>query len=95
MDEALLNQLEENFEECHSCKSKIDFSFYRIIVLRDKLRNPLILRFHYFFPCWDIELFTTKFQDYELIDAGISCELELNEKNPKLRNLRENADLWT
>ena len=79
---------------CSICNSEIGSSPHRIIVLRDKLKNPLILRFHYFFPCWDLNLLTQKYQDYELIDAGFRFELEKVEENTKFRNLRENTDLW-
>ena len=89
------SSLEEDFDICDTCKSKIDISFYRIIVLRDKTKNPLILRFHYFFPCWDIDHLAEKYHDYEIMDAGISFDLNHTMKNQNFRNFKENEDLWT
>ena len=64
-------------------------------MLKDKEGEPIVVYFHYFFPCWDIDLVFEKFPDCKIIDAGFRVMPENFSKNINhLKNLKKNPDLW-
>lgn len=80
---------------CNTCKTKLDDNPYRVIVLKDNEGEPIVIYFHYFFPCWDIDLVSQRFPDSTIVDAGFSVEFQNISKNiKKIKNLKQNEELW-
>jgi len=52
-----------------------------------------VKRFHYFFPCWDMDFISSKYNDHKIIKRGFSCDEHL--VNPKLiQELQQGFDFW-
>ena len=80
---------------CNTCKTGFDDTLYRVLILKDKEGEPIVVYFHYFFPCWDIDLVADKFPDCEIIEAGFRINAECILKNiDQIKNLKQNSDLW-
>jgi hypothetical protein len=85
----------QNYEKliCDTCRMRIDFLPSRVLILRNKDGYRLLLNFHYFFPCWDFELFCQKYKDCEIIHAGFIYDSdEFNVQT--LKNITQNEYLW-
>ncbi len=88
---------DENIQKspvCSVCLREIDESVHRIVIFQDKEKNPLVKRFHYFFPCWDMEYICQKYLDYKIVNVGFSCEKSILNNHNKVRNLQRNLSLW-
>ena len=80
---------------CDTCEKRFDDMPYRVIVLKDKEGEPIVVYFHYFFPCWDVNLLSDKFPDCKIVDIGFNLDTKDIPKNAnKLKNLKQNFDLW-
>lgn len=81
--------------ECHTCKSKIEDSTYRFLVVEDRIfHKHKMLTFHYFFPCWDVQYVCENLRDYEIFKAGFCCEKAVLNNPKAINNLRKNGALW-
>jgi hypothetical protein len=79
---------------CATCNCEIPDSHSRVISFADKSGIPIVLNYHYFFPCWDPLRWLQEYPYSKIISAGYFCDSEVL-KNPKmLRNLKNNLDLW-
>lgn len=79
---------------CNTCNCEIQDSHSRVLSITDKSGIPIVLNYHYFFPCWDPLRFYQEYPYHRIISAGYSCDYNVL-KNPKiLRNLKNNLDLW-
>lgn len=79
---------------CDTCLSKIEFLPYRIASIADKSDIPKVLHFHYFYPCWDLDLFFQRFVDHKIISLAFSYDEKILEKPLIIRNMKHNLDLW-
>jgi len=84
----------EDMPICDTCMSKIDSTPYRIVSLADGTDIPKVCHFHYFYPCWDLDLFFQRYTDNQIISVGFSCDREILEKPLIVRNMKQNLDLW-
>ena len=75
---------------CHTCNSPIDDLPCRFLVVKDEFNKHKMLKFHYFFPCWDVEFVFQNLVGLTISKAGFIFD-ESIKKNPKIMN---NIDLW-
>jgi len=88
---------EENLSRnsvCNVCLKEMDDSVYRIVIFQDKEKNPIVKKFHFFFPCWDMEYICQNYIDYKIVSLGFSCEKTILNNYKKVRNLQRNLSLW-
>lgn len=79
---------------CTTCHSEIQDSISRVLSIADKSGYPIILHYHYFFPCWDLSLLCQEYQFYKIVSAGYSCDSEILQNQKQLGNLKQNFELW-
>lgn len=79
---------------CATCNCKIQDNTSRVISIVDKLGSPIVLHYHYFFPCWDLDLFCQVYPYHKIISAGYICESKILQNQKQLRNMKNNMDLW-
>jgi DNA modification methylase len=60
---------------CDTCLAKIDYLPYRIVSLADKTDILKIRYFHYFYPCWDLDLFFQRYTDNQIVSAAFPIGL--------------------
>ena len=60
----------------------------------NKQGTPKVVHYHYFFPCWDIDLFFQDFSDHRIISIAYAYDPRILQNPKKLRNLKNNLDLW-
>jgi hypothetical protein len=79
---------------CDTCLAKIDYLPYRIVSLADKTDIPKIRHFHYFYPCWDLDLFFQRYADNQIVSAAFSFDENILEKPLIIKNMKHNFELW-
>jgi len=79
---------------CDTCLEQIDYLPYRIVSLADKTDIPKMRYFHYFYPCWDLNLFFQRYTDSQIISVAFSCDVNILENPRIVRNMKQNLDLW-
>ena len=88
---------DENLQKssvCNVCLREINESIHRIVIFQDKDKNPSVKRFHYFFPCWDMDYICQKYLDHKIVKVGFSCEKTILNNHKQVRNLQRNLSLW-
>jgi hypothetical protein len=79
---------------CSTCKEEVtDIS--RVLLMRDKDGAPRLLCYHYFFPCWDMELFCQQYPNFIIDKAGFSIPENIQMKENSVKDMQENLELWT
>ena len=78
---------------CDVCLREIDASIHRIIIFQDNEKNPRVKRFHFFFPCWDMDFVCKKYLDQKIIRVGFSCESDIL-NTEKIKKMQRNFSLW-
>jgi hypothetical protein len=78
---------------CDVCLCKIDESIHRLIIFQDNDKNPTVKRFHFFFPCWDMDNICQNYAGQKIIKAGFSCDENIL-NTEKIRRLQRNSSLW-
>ena len=79
---------------CNTCQCEIEDLPSRVVSIADKSGNPIVLHYHYFFPCWDLALLCQEYPYHEIVSAGYTCSSEILQNPKHLRNLKQNLDLW-
>ena len=82
-----------NTPVCDVCLHEIDESIHRIIIFQNSEKNPTVKRFHFFFPCWDMDYICQNYADHKIVKAGFSCEKNILNVD-KIRRLQRNYSLW-
>jgi len=78
---------------CSTCKVEIpDIS--RVLLMRDIDGGPRLLCFHYFFPCWDMELLCQQYPNLVIDRIGFSFPENIKMKQSSIEDLQRNQDLW-
>jgi hypothetical protein len=78
---------------CDVCLRKIDESIHRLVIFQDNEKNPKVKRFHFFFPCWDMNHICQNYTNQKIIRVGFSCESDIL-NNEKIKKLQKNFSLW-
>jgi len=79
---------------CGVCLTEINDSIHRIVIFQDKEKNPIVKRFHYFFPCWDLDYMCQNYMGYKIAKLAFSCEKTILNNHKQVRNLQRNLSLW-
>ena len=79
---------------CETCHAMINDDLQRFCIMRDIDDNPIFLNFHYFFPCWDFNLFCQKYSNLKFITAGFSFDEKFQTNSNFTRQLKSNLELW-
>jgi hypothetical protein len=78
---------------CDTCKEEIpDIS--RVLLMRDKDGGPRLLCFHYFFPCWDMELLVQRYPNLKIDKVTFSVPENILMKQSSIEDLQRNHNLW-
>jgi len=79
---------------CETCKSPIEDSTFRFLIVKNENSEKERISFHFFFPCWDVNYVCDSLGTRKSLQAGFDCDESIL-KNPKVvNNLRQNCDLW-
>jgi hypothetical protein len=78
---------------CSTCKEVItDIS--RVLIMRDKDGGPRLLCFHFFYPCWDMELLCQQYPNLVIEKTSFSIPENMSLKPSSIESLQTNQDLW-
>jgi len=78
---------------CDTCKEEIpDIS--RVLLLRDVDGGPRLLCFHYFSPCWSMELLCQQYPNLVIERAGFSIPENVPIKESSLIEMQSGLDYW-
>lgn len=79
---------------CETCKSPIEDSTFRFLLVRDENSEKEKMSFHFFFPCWDVNYVCDSLGTRRILQAGFECDESILKKPNWVNNLRQNCDLW-
>jgi hypothetical protein len=78
---------------CDTCKEEIhDIS--RVLIMRDKDGGPRLLCFHYFFPCWDMQLLCQQYPNLIIDMVRFSIPENISMKESSIKDIQENIEMW-
>jgi hypothetical protein len=78
---------------CDTCKEEIhDIS--RVLIMRDKDGGPRLLCFHYFFPCWDMQLLCQQYPNLIIDMVRFSFPENISMKESSIKDIQENLEMW-
>jgi len=67
---------------------------HKIVIFASKSNIPTIKRFHFFFPCWDINYILHRYHTLKIKKLGFSCDEKILENPLMIRNMENNLDWW-
>lgn len=76
---------------CSTCKKEIT-DIARILIMRDRDGGPRLLSFHYFFPCWDMELLCQQYPNLRIDKVGFSIPENMAIKENSVKSMLESVD---
>ena len=62
--------------------------------MRDKDGGPRLLCFHYFFPCWDMDLLVQRYPNLKIDRVTFSVPENTSMKQSSMEDLQRNQNLW-
>jgi hypothetical protein len=66
----------------------------RVLIMRDKDGGPRLLCFHFFYPCWDMELLCQQYPNLVIEKTSFSIPENMSLKPSSIESLQTNQDLW-
>jgi hypothetical protein len=78
---------------CDTCKEEIP-NISRVLLMRDIDGGPRLLCFHYFFPCWDMELLCQQYPNLVIERAMFSIPENISIKENSLIEMQSSVDYW-
>ena len=78
---------------CSTCQREIDY-ISRILIMRDRDLGPRLLLFHFFYPCWDIELLCQQYPNFKIDQIGFSFPEELKMSEDSIQQIKSCSELW-
>jgi len=80
---------------CSTCKKDIDSEISRFVITHNKDWGPRLFCFHFFFPCWDWELFCQKYPNLIIEKAGFSFPEKMMMKEDSINDMQKNPEYWS
>jgi len=78
---------------CHTCKQEIS-GISRVMIMRDRDFGPRLLCFHFFYPCWDMELLCQQFPNLKIDQIGFSFPDSLMISEESINKIQTCQELW-
>jgi len=78
---------------CNTCKEDI-LDISRVLIMRDIDYGPRLLCFHFFFPCWDMELLCQQYPNLKIDRVGFSFPEKMAISENSIRKMKTNQKLW-
>ena len=79
---------------CDTCQCVIGDEVSRLILMRDHDGGPNVLFFHFFFPCWDLELLCQKYPHLIIDKLRFSIPEKMQMKKNSIEDLQNNFKFW-
>lgn len=79
---------------CDTCNEEIDSEISRILIMQDKDGGPRLLCFHFFFPCWDLNLLCQKYPYLIINKLGFSFPENITMEEKSIKDMQENLEFW-
>lgn len=97
----LLNRMEGKCQKhlslekhvCHTCKQEIE-DISRVIIMRDKDLGPRLMCFHFFYPCWDIDLICQQYPNLKIDQICFSFPDSLVISEESIKKIQTCPELW-
>ena len=67
---------------------------YEVITMRDRDLGPRLLFFHFFYPCWDMELLCQQYPNLKIDQIGFSFPEELKMSEDSIQQIKSCPELW-
>jgi hypothetical protein len=78
---------------CSTCKEEI-IDISRVLIMRDRDGGPRLLCFHFFYPCWDMELLCQKYPNLIIDRTGLSFPENLVMSKSSIKKIQKNQEFW-
>jgi hypothetical protein len=62
--------------------------------MQDKDGGPSLLCFHFFFPCWDLNLLCQKYPYLIINKLGFSFPENITMEEKSIKDMQENLEFW-
>ena len=82
------------FPICETCKAPIEDSTFRFLIIQDEKLRQKQLSYHFFFPCWDVELLCQKYPNLIIDKLRFSFPKKMKLNNNSMQDLQNNFDFW-
>jgi len=89
------NQYSTEKHVCSTCKEEINSEISRVLIMRDKDGGPRLLLFHFFFPCWDMNLLCQKYPNLIIDKLGFSFPENITMTESSMKDMQKNPEFWT
>jgi len=80
--------------KCETCNEEIGFNISKILILKDKDDGRKFLSFHFFFPCWDIDLLCQKYPNMTIDRIGFSFPQGMSISEDAVSKIKKNLEYW-
>ena len=79
---------------CDTCQCEIGDEISRVIIMRDKDGGPHLLCFHYFFPCWDMNLLCQKYPHLIIDKLRFTFPKDLKITKRSIEDMKNDLRFW-
>ena len=86
--------MKSNSRTCDTCQEEISDDLCRFIIMSDIDHNPRVLFFHYSSNCWNIENFSRKYSNFEVIKYAYDADEKIKNDPELLNRLKSDLKLW-
>ena len=80
---------------CNTCDQEIDSEISRILIMRNIDGGPRLLCFHFFFPCWDLELLVQKYPNLTIDKVAFSFPENWMINENSISDMKKNLEYWS
>ena len=86
--------MKPNSRICDTCQKEITDDLCRIVILDDLDLNPRVLFFHFSSKCWNLEKFSRKYSNFNVIKYGFDADEKIQNDPNLLKKLKSDIELW-